>query len=312
MKTNNTQNDIKVWRLIDGKPGHEKQSLGLILALRKLHNITSEDIEINHSLLKGVLSYISGNFSPGHQIKNPDLIIGCGHRTHVSLLAAQRAFGGKTIVLMKPSLPYSLFDLCLIPKHDNPPKKENIISSYGSLNAMNLGMKKEKIPGSKAILIGGPSRHFNWNNEVVINQIEQIIDAEKKSGSKWMLSTSPRTPKGFLSMIKGRNLEGLLLHDSNQTPHGWLERKLHESEEAWVTPDSVSMIFEALTAGCKTGLLKLSSTKKDTQVTENLKSLVKDGFVLPVYDFLQGKPMPVANFPSQADICAKGILKRLT
>ena len=63
------------------------------------------------------------------------------------------------------------------------------------------------------------------------------------------------------------------------------------------------MIFEALTAGCKTGLLKLSSTKKDTQVTENLKSLVKDGFVLPIYDFLQGKPMPVANFPSQADIC---------
>ena len=44
----------------------------------------------------------------------------------------------------------------------------------------------------------------------------------------------PRTPKGFLSMIKGRNLEGLLIHDSNQTPHGWLERKLHESEEAWV------------------------------------------------------------------------------
>ena len=136
------------------------KNLGLILALRKLHNITSEDIEINHSMLKGVISYISGNFSPGHQIKNPDLIIGCGHRTHISLLAAQRAFGGKTIVLMKPSLPYSLFDLCLIPKHDNPPKKENIISSYGSLNAMNIGMKKENINGSKAILIGGPSRHF--------------------------------------------------------------------------------------------------------------------------------------------------------
>ncbi|NIO88165.1 MAG: nucleoside-diphosphate sugar epimerase, partial [Candidatus Aminicenantes bacterium] len=63
-------------------------------------------------------------------------IIGAGHGTHFPMLCAQRARGGKTIVIMKPGLPYSWFDYCLIPEHDKPPRKKNIITTRGAINTI--------------------------------------------------------------------------------------------------------------------------------------------------------------------------------
>ena len=104
------------------------------------------------------------------KFKKPNLIIGAGHRTHFSILAAKRAYGGKSIVLMKPSLPYFIFDLCLVPEHDNPPKRANIISTIGALNPLGLDGLHEKKPSSNLILIGGPSPHYKWDNNLIIKQ----------------------------------------------------------------------------------------------------------------------------------------------
>lgn len=40
---------------------------------------------------------------------------------------------------------------------------------------------------------------------------------------------------------------------------GWLANELALAENAWVTEDSVSMIYEALTAGCAVGLVLLEA-----------------------------------------------------
>ena len=49
---------------------------------------------------------------------------------------------------------------------------------------------------------------------------------------------------------------------------------MQKAEAVWVTEDSVSMIFEALTAGCKVGVIEIERLKSDriTQLLDQLLS----------------------------------------
>ena len=71
------------------------------------------------------LKFFLKNIRKG-QLPKPDILLGAGHATHLDIITAKLKFGGKSVIIMKPTLPYCMFDLCLIPKHDNPPKRENI------------------------------------------------------------------------------------------------------------------------------------------------------------------------------------------
>jgi mitochondrial fission protein ELM1 len=116
------QRPLTLWRITDGKPGHEKQTLGLCQALLRQHEGRCFDVDVCRQPL---LNWLMGRFPAGRSLPPPDLIIGAGHHTHFAMLAARRAFGGRCVVLMRPSLPLAWFDLCLIPRHDHPPVQAN-------------------------------------------------------------------------------------------------------------------------------------------------------------------------------------------
>ena len=311
METTNHQAPLRIWRLIDGKRGHEKQSLGLVLALSKLKKVTCDDIKVGHSVPTQIIQFLLGRFPPGKKFKKPNLIIGAGHRTHFSILAAKRAYGGKSIVLMKPSLPYFLFDLCLVSEHDKPPKKANIIATIGALNPLGLDGLHKKIPLSHLILIGGPSSHYLWDNNLIIEQIEQIVKKGQRSIQQWILTTSPRTPKEFIKNLRERKLSDLKIYQFEDTKPGWVEEMLLASENAWVTPDSVSMTYEALSAGCRTYFFNLPPSKSNTKVKQSLQSLLKDGYIFPRSHFMHSKITTTKIFTPQANASAKEINSRL-
>ena len=311
METTNLHAPFHVWRLIDGKPGHEKQSLGLVLALSKLKKVTCDDIDVKHSVPTQIIQFLLGRFPLGKKLKKPNLIIGAGHRTHFSILGAKRAYGGKSIVLMKPSLPYFLFDLCLVPEHDNPPKRANIISTIGALNPLGLDGLPKKIPSSHLILIGGPSPHYVWDNNLIIEQIEQIVKKSQKNIQQWILTTSPRTPKEFIEKLRERKLTDLKIYHFQDTKPGWVEEMLLASENAWVTPDSVSMIYEALSAGCRTYLFVLPRSKSNTRVYQSLKVLRTERKILSTQHYKDGKTVNARSFTPQAYVCAMKTLKEL-
>ena len=309
METTNHQAPIHIWRLIDGKPGHEKQSLGLVRALSKLRKVTCDDIKVEHSILKQILQFLLGRFPLGQKFKNPNLIIGAGHRTHFSILAAKRAYGGKSIVLMKPSLPYFLFDLCLVPEHDSPPDRANIIPTMGSLNSLGLDGQHPKKPSSHLFLIGGPSPHYLWDNNLIIDQVEQIVKKRQKSIQQWVLTTSPRTPKEFIEKLRERKLSDLKIFQFKNTKPGWVEEILLASENAWVTPDSVSMTYEALSAGCRTGILQLCQNKSNPRIINSIQALIKNEYIRTPKSFLYDKPKSNKIFTPQATACAKVIIQ---
>ena len=74
-------------------------------------------------------------------------------------------------------------------------------------------------------------------------------------------------------MIKIQS-DSLKYYDSNYTSSSTLDKKLEEAEFAWITADSMAMIYEALTAGAKVGIIDLQQ-KIDSNLVRHVKSLTK-------------------------------------
>ncbi|MCX7590023.1 MAG: mitochondrial fission ELM1 family protein, partial [Kiritimatiellae bacterium] len=186
-----------VWRFTDGKAGHDAQSRGLVEALARLTPVVSISLEplATGTAIRALLGY----FPPAWgDLPNPDLIVGAGRAVHLSLLAAREVRGGKIVVLMRPSLPWGLFDLCLIPEHDAPPVRANVVTTRGALNRIQPSKTLDRQQGM--FLIGGPSTHFAWDNARVWQQIAAIVRAHPTG--HWTLTTSRRTPANFLEFAK--------------------------------------------------------------------------------------------------------------
>ena len=64
----------------------------------------------------------------------------------------------------------------------------------------------------------------------------------------------------------------LLLAPAQDTPQGWIFEQMQLAEAVWVTEDSVSMIYEALTAGCRVGVIEIDRIKQD-RITASVDQL---------------------------------------
>jgi uncharacterized protein len=301
----NRENEIIIWRLIDGKPGHENQSLGLVNSLKSKASCNCFDVKVSIPL-EALFNLFTSTWSLGKDLPFPDLIVCAGHATHLHALAARRAFGGKTIVLMQPSLPVSWFDLCLIPEHDAYRGKGEYLETRGVLNPIKPDGQHHQ--NKSFIMVGGPSKHYEWVTSDLITQVYELL--KQNPNIEYTLTTSRRTPKDFISAVKRINFSNLMIVPFADTQSGWVARMLAESASAWVTEDSVSMVYESLTANVAVGLLNLQ-TMRESRVTKGVKNLVSKGLVTR-FDFLgmyQNKLRPVVGF-TEANRCSNWILER--
>ncbi len=290
---------LVIWRLTDGKPGHENQSLGLCQALARQRQVIRHDIVAVGRVGQWV-QWLSGRFPAGQQLPPPDLILGAGHQTHLALLAARRAFGGRTVVIMKPSLPRFLFDLCVIPEHDGV-SGGKVFVTQGVMNSVTSCVRDGS--SQTLILLGGMSRHYAWKDETVIAQIESIV--RHNPAQRFLLSDSRRTPAGCLEKIAALQLANLTLVPWQETGPGWVGRQLAESAAVWVSEDSVSMVYEAITSGAAVGLIGLEQTKPG-RISRGVERLIEGGWVTPYRRWQEtGRlPVPPGRF-NEAERCAE-------
>jgi mitochondrial fission protein ELM1 len=297
---------LVVWRLMDGKAGHEAQTAGLVQALGRMRAVECHDIEMprRREMLR---DWIRGRCRFGGDLPDPELLLGAGHRTHVALLAARRARGGKAVVLMRPSLPQCWFDCCLIPEHDQPRRRDNVIVTQGVLNTIQSA--KAASPERGLILIGGPSEHYGWDSNAMIQQVRSVVLAS--DAIAWNLTTSRRTPPETEVALVDLDLPNLRVEPVAQTPRGWVGDHLAGCGLVWVSEDSVSMVYEALTAGAKVGLLEVPTKGKGSRVARGVESLLKAGRVLsfaePLPSLAGQKPLDGFN---EAERCAAIILEK--
>ena len=265
---------IIIWLFKDGKPGHEAQIEGLVKALGKHTQLQLFELSTKKSFIGSIFSSQSNlNLE---SLPLPDLIVGAGHRTHLWLLHARWRYGGKSVLLMKPSLPVFLFDLVLIPEHDCPPNAEVVVSTVGVLNRIEY--TASSLADRGLILLGGQSRHCHWDSSAVVKQVSDLVTCNPDI--KWELTTSRRTPDETLKLLSQLEHENCIVTPFEQTDRSWVSQRLNIASRVWVTQDSVSMIYESLTAGAEVGLIALDPISRTNRIVRSVENLKKNGFVV--------------------------------
>jgi len=265
----------------DGKAGHRSQALGLFQAMqRQQANATFEEILISDL---PIISLIKALFSSKNTLfeQAPNFIFGVGSHTHFRVWLLGKIFKkAKTVILMKPNLPIAWFDYAVIPEHDGIPANSRVIVTRGALNPI----RNENHHQANRILIalGGSSKRHQWNQEKVLLSVQQIV--EHNPSSEIILTTSRRTPAGFIDILKQQSsAKKLQICPVEQTPQGWIFEEMQKAEAVWVTEDSVSMIYEALTAGCRVGVIAMDRLKQD-RITNSVDRLLEEKLIANVFD----------------------------
>ena len=257
----------------DGKAGHRSQAVGLFKAMQRQYTdeVTFEEVNIQDlpifSLLMGMLIKSFRGFS-----KQPDYIFGVGSHTQLRVVLLGKIYRqAKTVILMKPNYPFTWFDHVIIPEHDGIAENGNVILTQGALNP--IINEQRHVPNRILIALGGSSKRHQWNEEKVLHSLKNLVDNNPQV--EFILTTSRRTPSEFLTHLKQESFaEKLHIFPVEETPQGWIFEEMQKAEAVWVTEDSVSMIFEALTAGCRVGVIEIDRLKQD-RITKSIDLMIE-------------------------------------
>lgn len=261
----------------DGKAGHRSQAVGLYKAMQRqsAEEVTFEEVSTDQLPVFSLFSAIFKK-SIAALKQRPDYIFGVGSHTQLRVLLLGRVFPhAKTVILMKPNFPVAWFDYAIIPEHDGVAASERVIVTKGVLNPI----VNEQRHQSNRILIalGGSSKRHQWNEEKVLDSIQQVVDLHPQA--EIILTTSRRTPKEFLDHLSEKSFASRLkIFPVEKTPQGWIFEEMQKAEAVWVTEDSVSMIFEALTAGCKVGIVAIDRLNRD-RITQSVDLILQHNLV---------------------------------
>jgi mitochondrial fission protein ELM1 len=294
-----------IWIIVDGKPGHQNQSEGLVTALSRLIDIQTFRLPVA-PFWKTLIAVLLNKQHALKVFSKPDFVIGAGHKTHSTLLLFKWLFKAKAIVLMKPSLPKWLFDLCIIPEHDGAKTKANVIATKGVLNRVVPSENKQINKGM--ILVGGPSTHYDWDEEVLISQIKDILAG--MSHIEWAITDSRRTPETTSLQLKKLQSEKVIYESHVSVDSDWLPEQLADSSYAWVTADSVSMVYEALTAKNHVGLLSVPE-KTTSRVSQGVRKLVKEKYLKTFDQWQRHEEFEATRvIENESDRCAHEIMNK--
>ncbi|WP_105103233.1 ELM1/GtrOC1 family putative glycosyltransferase [Microbulbifer pacificus] len=292
---------LTIWRFMDGNRAHEKQSAALVSGVRSCLGAGAVDCR-DLSCSEFAVPLWGELPEQLHQLPKPDLIVGVGHRSHWAVLRARRVFGGRSVIILKPSLPLTWFDFVIVPEHDCPPPLPNVILTRGALTEP---LPEEPFePGRALLLFGGPSKHFHWDTAKVSSAADQLL----RLPLRWVVSDSRRTPEQMLAHCADSGAE---LWPWRECPSGWLADQMARAGQIWVTGDSISMIFEALQSRARVGVITLPSRRPRNKIRGAVQRLLDDGLVR---EWRGGEMTPFPAVPrapfSQQVSCARALLRR--
>lgn len=268
----------------DGKPGHRAQAEGLATALAHLREAVCWEYDIGNRQ----------RFP--HMEEPPKIVVSVGRQSAGEALRQAKRFGAKSVALMNPGWwKRRKFDLCVVPKHDGLKAAQNLIVTYGALSTSAPAPQAPMEQG--LVLIGGPSAHHGWSEAKLMDQLEGLLENTPDIRA-FTATSSRRTPKETEAQLRRLSDESegrFNFTPSSDTPRGWVSRKLAECGTCWVTEDSVSMVYEALSAGVATGLLdvprKTDWRGRPGRVVRGVMGLAQDGLVVPFKAWRDGTPL---------------------
>lgn len=309
-----------IYIISDGKKGHLSQTRGLAGALleraRRLRPQAQHSCHEVDITRKGYFAKLFYKGKDLAELPAPDLILCAGHGTHLAALSLARHKRCLCMVCMRPSLPLGLFDLCIMPRHDVPANREPGANTFCTNGAINCIHPRPDIPKTETlILVGGPSKSFSWDAELLLTQLANIV---RHNNTPMVLTTSRRTPPDFLQDLQAA-CPSIHAVPVEETSADWVPLHLSRASEVWVTQDSVSMVYEALSSGAPVGILEMAPPREDaksrkkrvSRVERGLHMLVKDGMVHTFTEWARDHRLPAqGEVINEAGRAADYILER--
>ena len=251
---------MNVYWFQDSKTGHLKQVRALLDQLKK--EIEISVTSINYSNQESLSDMLPNK----NQFDGPTMLIGAGHEVYSKILQGKKYLEKLTdqdifsIAVLRPSYKLNSFDLIIAPEHDFRKRHlpENVISFQGSLATIS----QTPIDQNKAIIaIGGPSKHYKFDQEILMKQLRYILSVYPKH--KFKIFNSRRTPDALNVKLKNEldNYPDVKFIHLNSPESDAFQVTLNESALKFVTPDSSNLVFEALSAHGQTYLIQIESPK---------------------------------------------------
>ncbi len=297
------ENRLVIWRFTDGKPGHDSQSFGLACALKELVDCEIHSID-SHTPLLALAGPMFCRDPDILKLPSPNLIIGAGRKTHIPIFATKRRHNCFSVILMRPSLPISWFDVCLIPEHDDPLTLRNVIQTKGAINT--IVPSEHKNPDEGIVLIGGPTKHLLWDDKEICSMIEKIISTDQIN---WTLYDSPRTPDATKSMLRDISSPNSSYTPYAESDRSKLEEQIATASRIWVSMDSVTMLYEALTGNAAVGVLSISAEKQN-KISTTITKLTCENQCITFNDWEKGRALtPPTTRINESSRCAALLLQ---
>jgi len=208
----------------------------------------------------------------------------------------------KSVSILKPNLlSTNRFNLVIMPRHDCPPERENVVKTYGSLNLINQDYLRDqsaklisRYPAlaqnrlrAVGVLLGGDTRNYKISFDAVKVLITELKNIAQFSDLQILFSTSRRTPDNVENLVR-EELKGfpkcgmLIIANQNNIPQA-VGGILGLSDIIIATDDSISMVSEAATSGKHVVVVE---TAKDSRSRDKhrrfLNTLAKEEYILLV------------------------------
>jgi mitochondrial fission protein ELM1 len=134
--------------------------------------------------------------------------------------------------------------------------------------------------------------------------LKQVAEILRRDPRVWTIATSRRTPAATIGALRALTGESVTLVRPQDEPADWLGGQLAQMPVVWVTEDSVSMLYESLTAGAACGVIGVPDVKP-SRIQRGLEGLVADGAVVLFNDWRAGRALSSPAEPfDEAGRCA--------
>jgi uncharacterized protein len=251
---------MQVYWFQDSKIGHLNQVQALLDELSKENELVITKIHCpERSIFNWLKSFLSSAPIENQQ-DNLTLLVGAGHSAYPQILKTQQALKQTSnllsVAILKPSFNPNAFDLICAPEHDYPSTKKpnNVHVFKGSLAATSL---MEPTPNKGIIGLGGSSKHYDFDGELVSKQIEYVLTTHPHH--HFNIYNSRRTPSSLNQVIKdmSKEFQNFTFIDMESPEAKSFQDDLQTSELKFVTPDSSNLVFEALSCKGKTYVMQI-------------------------------------------------------
>ena len=190
--------------------------------------------------------------------KEYDVIISCGRKSVIPSIVLKKNSNKKivNIHIQNPKVSLENFDIVVAPDHDSL-DGPNVLISKGAIHYLTLDeihkakdyllSKIEKQKEVVTLILGGPTKYYNYDNESMIQIFSKINKQILEKNMQLIIIPSNRTPEKIIQFAKEYFNKNRLIID-NVDKQAYLS-SLALAKYIIVTCDSISMISEAALTG---------------------------------------------------------------